>query len=143
MHPFGTHTSPPIYTSALERVQKLALRMCLGEWTYSYEDLLEFFNLPTLKNCRYLLSICLFFKLINGLTVYPSDHLPITYTPLRPCHDQQFYVQPARTNYFKYSYIPRVSKMWNHLPADCVECENYLTFKQYIATFHVTLIMHY
>ena len=119
------------HTSALERVQKFALRMCLGEWTYNYEDLLEFFNLPTLENRRHFLSICLFFKLISGLTVYPSDHLPTTYTPLRPCHDQQLYVQPARTNYFKYSFIPRVSKMWNHLPADCVECENYLTFKRY------------
>ena len=58
------------HTSALERVQKFALRMYLGEWTYSYEDLLEFFNLPTLQNRRHLLSICLFFKLINGLTVY-------------------------------------------------------------------------
>ena len=53
------------HTSALERVQKFALRMCLGEWTYSYEDLLEFFNLPTLENSRHFLSICLFFKLIN------------------------------------------------------------------------------
>ena len=96
--PFGTHTSPPIPMPCMERVYKFALRMCLGEWLCSYEDLLEVFNLPTLENHRHLLLICLFFKLINGLTIYPSDHLPITCTPLRPCHDQQFYVQPASSH---------------------------------------------
>ena len=48
--------------AALERVQKMALRMCAKNWSANYEDLLLQFNLPSLRQRRALLKLSFFFS---------------------------------------------------------------------------------
>ena len=45
----------------LEKVQKFALRVCAQNYNYSYEQLLNYFEVPTLQNRRLFLSLCTFF----------------------------------------------------------------------------------
>ena len=52
--------------AALERVQKMALRMCAKNWAANYEDLLLQFNLPSLRLRRKLLKLSFFFQIHNG-----------------------------------------------------------------------------
>ena len=58
----------------LERVQKLALRMCGGTWDIEYEELLTMFGLPILKARREYVLLCTLYKLIHGHYFYP-EHL--------------------------------------------------------------------
>ena len=52
------------HTNAIENVQKFALRICSRKWNYSYRELLDLFQLPTLEiagsSYPYLLSSKLF-----------------------------------------------------------------------------------
>ena len=56
----------------LEKVQKYALKVCMKSWDTSYEDLLATSNVPSLEFRRKHNSVCHLFKVINGLTDYPS-----------------------------------------------------------------------
>ena len=52
--------------AALERGQKMALRMCANNnWSANYEDLLLQFNLPSLRQRRKLLKLSFFFQIHN------------------------------------------------------------------------------
>ena len=57
--------------STLERIQKLALRMCAKDWSASYEDLLVRFDLPTLKQRRKLLKLCFLYQVRSGSFFFP------------------------------------------------------------------------
>ena len=60
--------------NALEKVQKFGLRICSRQWTKCYEELLELFHLPSLKNRRLFLSLSVFFKIIHNLVYFPTIH---------------------------------------------------------------------
>ena len=76
--------------AALERVQKMALRMCAKNWSANYEDLLLQFNLPSLRLRRKLLKLS-FFQTHNGnfhslgspVHPYPMDPRLRGYDPAR------------------------------------------------------------
>ena len=57
---------------SLERVQKFGLRICLRNYHTSYEYLLDFFKIPSLKNRRIFLSLCSFYLIKNHLVHFPS-----------------------------------------------------------------------
>ena len=68
--------------STLERIQKLALRMCAKDWSASYEDLLIRFDLPTLKQRRKLLKLCFFYQVRSGSFFFPNA--PVSASPMDP-----------------------------------------------------------
>ena len=49
----------------LESVQKLALKICTGNWSSSYEENLTTVSLTSLAQRRDHLSLCYFYKLVN------------------------------------------------------------------------------
>ena len=125
-------------TNALENVQKFGLRVCSQQWTTSYQELLELFHLPSLENRRLFMSLSTFFKIIHNLVYFPTMYHP---TPLssspRFGHNVQFRVPLAHTNSLKFSFLPNITTLWNHLPAHAVNCTTLPTFKHYIAPlFH-------
>ena len=68
--------------STLERIQKLALRMCAKDWSASYEDLLVRFDLPTLKQRRKLLKLCFLYQVRSGSFFFPNA--PVSASPMDP-----------------------------------------------------------
>ena len=54
-----------------ERVQNVGLRICLRNYHTSYEYLLHFFKIPSLKNRRIFLSLCTFYLIKNSSCSLP------------------------------------------------------------------------
>ena len=55
--------------STLERIQKLALRICAKDWSASYEDLLIRFDLPTLRWRYTVTRLMIFIAVANVLAI--------------------------------------------------------------------------
>ena len=58
--------------TALENVQKFALRICSRSYDTNYQDLLDCYHLPSLENRRIYLSLCTFYKIVNSIIFSPS-----------------------------------------------------------------------
>ena len=56
----------------LEKVQKFALRVCAQNYSYTYEELLNCFEVPTLQNRRLFLSLCTFFNIVKEFVYFPT-----------------------------------------------------------------------
>ena len=98
--------------TALENVQKFALRICSRSYDTNYQDLLDCYHLPSLENRRIYLSLCTFYKIVNSIIFFPSHYLPVA-SPLsslplslRCNHSNHFKLPYARTNSFKFSFLP-------------------------------------
>ena len=59
----------------LEKVQQFALRMCAKDYHATYENLLDLFFVPSLRNRRLCLSLCTFYCIVNGLVHFPQQNL--------------------------------------------------------------------
>ena len=98
--------------TALENVQKFALRICSRSYDTNYQDLLDCYHLPSLENRRIYLSLCTFYKIVKSIIFIPSHYLPVA-SPLnslplslRCNHSNHFKIPYARTNSFKFSFLP-------------------------------------
>ena len=58
----------------LESVQKFGLKLASCQWDAGYNELLDLFNLPTLKERRIHLKLGLLFKIVHNLCYFP--HTP-------------------------------------------------------------------
>ena len=56
----------------LEKVQQFALRVCTQNYNYTYAELLNCFEVPTLQNRRLFLSLCTFFYIVKEIVYFPS-----------------------------------------------------------------------
>ena len=56
----------------LEKVQKFELRVCAQNYNYTYEELSNCFEVPTLQNRRLFLSLCTFFNIVKEFVYFPS-----------------------------------------------------------------------
>ena len=119
----------------LEKIQKFALRICSKNFHANYQDLLQFFQLPSLQNRRLYLSLCSFYKIINNIEYFPAHCLPSpSLLPFLRCnHNHQFNIPYARTNLLKYSFLPTILSVWNNLPIVAVNCTSLLQFKHHIS----------
>ena len=63
-----------ILTQAVEKVQGFAMKMCLKNWSGSYDELLRDSKLPTLKDRRLLLKLSYLFQVINrSFSFHPAS----------------------------------------------------------------------
>ena len=119
-------------THTLEKVQQFGLRNCTRHWNSSYQDLLDIFQLPSLENRRLFLSLSTFFKIIHNLIYFPVNSHPTPLSSSLRCnHDQQYSIPFARTNHFKYSFLPNSISLWNNLPLEAANCTTLPMFKYY------------
>ena len=63
----------------LESAQKLAAKMCLGDWKSSYTHLLEMLSLPTLQSRQSYIKLCMVYKIFNEESYFPPGFF--TYQP--------------------------------------------------------------
>ena len=68
--------------SALEKVQKFALRICTRNWNSDYTNLLRDCNLPALSTRRLYLKLCFLHQVINENFVFPNAPLTRRNIPL-------------------------------------------------------------
>ena len=57
---------------AMEKVQRFTMKMCLKNWSGTYDELLRDSKLPTLKDRRSLLKLSYLFQVMNGSFSFPD-----------------------------------------------------------------------
>ena len=115
--------------SALESVQKFALRMCMKQWDSSYNDLLDVLNLPTLEARRRNLRLSTLYNLKKNLMFFSRDLLKERHAVSR-LDREQLLVQPfARCHNFYNSFVPRTIREWNNLSSEQVQATSTSSFK--------------
>ena len=110
----------------LEKVQKYALKVCMKSWDTSYEDLLTTSNIPSLELRRKQNSVCHLFKIINGLTDYPSPPTSLQefYYNSRSAGSNVLTVPKFRTCHYQHTFFPSAIAKWNRLPKEARECRS-------------------
>ena len=118
--------------NSLESVQKFALKVCLKQWDTPYHQLLSQACLPDLSTRRKHLSLCYFYKLINGVHLYHDLPL-VPHTSQYALRNNHSLVQfSAHTNCFYYSFFPYVTSLWNTLPDSITSAPSIYTFKNLV-----------
>ena len=109
----------------LERVQQFALRICAKSYTATYEDLLNCFLVPSLRNRRLFLLLCSFYCIINELLYFPQLNIVHPhFSSSRNYNPHAFYVPYARCNNFKCSFVCTAIHLWNSLPLEAQVADN-------------------
>ena len=83
--------------AALEKVQKLAFKICTKNWAHNnYSSLLEQCKLPSLETRRLYLKLCYLYQVVNGYFIFPNAPLVRRSLPpgLRNANSTQF-VRPS------------------------------------------------
>ena len=92
---------------ALENVQKFACRMATRSWDSSYQDLLDFVDLPSLECRRLETRLCLLYKIIYKLCYFDDGIItPSTSLTHHALHNIVLNRPFARTNSYFYSFVP-------------------------------------
>ena len=114
----------------LERVQKLALRLCAKQWDINYENLLYNFNLPSLADRRHYLRLCVMYKIINELVHFPNHvFIPVNSSVLRSSSRPLFHQRFTHTTFFLNSFAPQTCSSWNALPPHVSNSSSLYAFK--------------
>ena len=91
-----------LLVASLERVQKFGLRMCYKHWDLSYDDLLDWAQIPALKTRRTVAKLILFAQMVNK-SVHTTSSLPETRimdSRLRNYDPDLFYLPISKTKHF-------------------------------------------
>ena len=127
-------------TQAVEKVQWFALKMCLKNWSSTYEELLTDSKLPTLKDRRTLLKLSYLFQVMNGSFSFPNAPLTLRQTRTLRNSECLLLERPiVRTNAYMYSYFPHVISLWNSLPSFVHKCTSLSSFKYNLRSHLVPL----
>ena len=97
----------------LERVQKVALRIILGQNYLNYENALYLTNLETLKARRTQLSRRFALKCTKNDLL--SDMFPLSEHNVNTRHPEKYLVTKARTNRLATSAIPTMQRQLNRM----------------------------
>ena len=96
---------------AIERVQKVALRIILGDCYLDYENALNLTKLKTLSERRK--DLCLKFAKQCIKNPKTKDMFPEKQKIVNTRMHEKFYVQPARTEKLRRSAIPYLQRLLN------------------------------
>ena len=99
------------FTTDLERIQKVALRIILKDRYTSYSEALELTNLPTLKVRRVTLSLNFALKCAKNQVT--SNMFPMAENTQNTRMKEMFKVTFARKEAFKRSAIPSMQRQLN------------------------------
>ena len=109
----------------LEKVQRRAARFVSGNYhDYTPGSMTKIINdlgWQTLEHRRKIDRLCLFSKCLCTKVVIPDSLLIRPRRSLRHMHNSHFIQLYARTNIYKFSFIPRTIVNWNSLPQTYVD----------------------
>ena len=117
--------------TALEDVQKFALKMCTKSWDQDYQTLLTITNLPSLESRRHQAKLCHLFKIANAQTYFPDA--PLTnrthHYAVRSSREHSLMPIQFHSNQFGKSYFPSTINAWNSLPSSTHSSTSIAAFK--------------
>ena len=120
-------------------VQRRAARYVLNRFhnTSSVTGMVNTLGWRSLEYRRLDASLCLFYKIVNGLVLIPADHyfIPLTRSS-RLHHPLAYQIPNSNSNYHKFSFFPRTIRIWNALPQSYVFAPSYETYKSQIQTLN-------
>ena len=132
---WSPHEVKPIHQ--LEIVQRRTARWTLNRHhnTSSVKGMLEDLQWRTLEQRRTDCRLVLLFQIIHGLVqIPPTNYLqPSLNTTSRKNHNYTYQQCSTRTNYFKYSFFPYTTVIWNNLPYQLVNSPSVISFKAQVS----------
>ena len=116
-------------TEALEKVQRIGLRICLKKW-----ELLQAINMDSLADRRSRAKLSHLYKIMHDLTDYPDAPLShkVRHYDARQENSEQPIVPRARTLQYQRSYFPDSILKWNSLPSEVTACSSLSLFRKYL-----------
>ena len=132
------HTEYLVYE--LEKVQRRGARFITSNYTTSFNpggmtELLSQLGWKSLQSQRKISRLILFNKGINDLAVLPLHDLTEPSRRFRNMHSMYYRPIFARTNIYKYSFLPRTITDWNQLPQEIINLNSSISFKNHIVDF--------
>ena len=98
-------------------------------------------NWPTLEERRLQTKLVIFQKARLNLIDIPVDHLTLNTRQTRQGGDGPTYFKEfSKIDSHIYSFYPRTSLLWNHLPTDVRTCDDIEIFKSKIYSMDLTYI---
>ena len=121
----------------LERAQKCGLRVCLKDWTSSYNDLLRKGNIQTLSKRRNVANLAHIHKIVHDLTDFPEAPVSRRTFHYNSRADNSLSLVPFRckSSQYLHSFFPKAVKGWNSLPVEIVSLQTTQSFKRVVNTF--------
>ena len=115
---------------ALKNVQKFACRMATRSWDSSYQDVLDFVDLPSLECRRLETRLCLLYKIIYKLCYFDDGiFTPSTSLTDHALHNIVLNRPFVRINSYFYSFVPYTISLWNNLDSSFVCAPSVSAFK--------------
>ena len=126
---------------SLEKVQKFALRVCAKVYDEPYQNLLDYFQVPSLEDRRLFLSLCTFYCIVNRIVYFPTESvLPPTmsFSNCRNFNPYAYRLPLAHHNGLKFSFLINTIRVWNNLPLEAINSHSLAMFKRYISPFFLS-----
>ena len=123
---WNPHTKQNI--DKIEMVQRRAARYVLNRFhnTSSVTNMIETLGWRSLEYRRMDASLCLFYKIVNGLVLIPADQYLIPLLRSSRLHHPLAYQIPySNCDYHRFSFFPRTNRVWNVLPQSFVIISTY------------------
>ena len=124
-----------ININKLESVQRRAARYVMSAFNRysSVGEMLSTLQWDSLKKRRDIQSLCVLYKILNGLIDVSLPECMIKNSLITRGHNKRFVTISSTVNSYKYSFFPRVVPQWNALPSVTV---NAPTLQQFSTLVH-------
>ena len=114
----------------LEKVQKTATPLMIGDRGLSYSERLKRLNITTLETRRLGGDLIQVFKIFKGINnIQHSDFFTMVSTELRG-HELKVYEPQVHLDICKHFFSITIVDVWNGLPAALLRCNNVENFKR-------------
>ena len=130
-----------VHIDSIEKVQKAAARYVTGNYTMESGNTnvnLRSLGWSTLEERRLRTKLCIFQKGRLGDIFIPTDHLALRKRTTRrggdgPTYQKEF----SNVDGHIYSFYPSTTRLWNNLPPDLRNCDNYDLFTNKIQSVNL------
>ena len=122
----------------IETVQRFACEVIMKQWNIDYHVSLSTLDLPQLSVRWKVAKLSLFYKIVSGAAVFPSDYyvqVPCNYN-LRA--HSSLHTSLCRTNYLLFSFSPHCVSLWNNVPVSIRTAWSISSFKRLLLQYLIT-----
>ena len=121
-------------SNEIEEIQRRAVRFVTSDYQ-NYElgsvtKLLKDLGWKSLKSRREVDRLCLLKKGLDNNAILSLDELSKPARKTRHMHNRYYTTSYARTNIFKFSFVPSTIRDWNNLPHNVVEIADDAKFRK-------------
>ena len=121
-------------SNEIDKIQRRAARFVTSDYQNydpgSVTTLLKDLGWMSLKNRREVDRLCIFKKGLDNNAILPLDEVSKPTRKTRHMHNRHYTPIYARTNIFKFSFVPRTIRDWNNLPHNVVEIADDAKFRK-------------